>query len=234
MRKSRSNKRPESEPKQSQIRSILPRTPNQVDYYESILNNTITIATGLAGSGKSILALSAAIKLMKDSPNLYERIVIIRPYVFNLIAEKIGALPGTLSEKVEPFVMAVKDNLRCMMSDYEAENFMKNIEFCVLTTCRGRSFNNTIVIVEEAQNIPKHGEPLKMLFTRLGKNSKLIISGDTDQCDLPKDQCAIIGIESLLNGIDDIGFIQLNDFKDIQRSHLVRDILERYSEQKNG
>lgn len=207
---------------------IRPKSINQNTYVKSIENNDITICTGAAGCGKSFLALATARKLMDLHPDKYKRLVIIRPYMASNTGEKLGALPGELKEKVLPYALAVKDNLLEMMDDVSAKYFLEKIEFTVLSMCRGRSFNNTIVIVEEAQNVPTDGGSFKMLLTRIGHDSKLIIAGDTDQLDIPKEKSALNDAIKRLEDLQGVGIVSLNDSKDIQRNPLIREILERY------
>lgn len=148
-------------------------------------------------------------------------------------SEKFGALPGDLSEKVLPFTLAIKDNLESMMSPAAVTQFLERIEFAVLSTCRGRSFKNSIVIVEEAQNIAKRGGGMELILTRVDDSSKLIISGDTDQLDIPKEECALLEFKEILKDVKGIGIIELNDPIDIQRNPLIRDILLKIKEFRN-
>ena len=133
-----------------------------------------------------------------------------------------------MKEKLLPYAFAVKDNLLEMMDDMSAKYFLERIEFTVLSMCRGRSFNNTIAIVEEAQNVPTDGGSFKMLLTRIGHDSKLIIAGDTDQLDIPKEKSALNDAIKRLEDLPGVGIVALNDSKDIQRNPMIREILERY------
>jgi phosphate starvation-inducible PhoH-like protein len=158
---------------------------NQRRYMHSIRKNVITFCTGLAGTGKTFLALSEALRLMKSEPKVYKGIVIIRPYIPSNTGEKVGALPGDLQEKVGPYVEGIKDNLRKLVPANDAETIVRTkIDFTVLSMCRGRSFSDCIVIVEEAQNVPIQGGAMKMILSRVGQNCKMIIAGDVDQCDI--------------------------------------------------
>jgi len=180
------------------------------------------------------LALSAALKLFYDSEQPYDRIIIVRPYIKSNIGEDIGALPGKLDQKVGPFVESIMDNLRQLCTREEATRLLrdKDIDFTILSMCRGRSFNNCVVIVEEAQNVPMDGNGMKMLLTRVGNNCKMIIAGDSDQIDLPPGSSALDPTSQLVRGIEDVAVIDMFDKHDIQRNKVVRDILERY--QENG
>jgi len=204
----------------------------QKEYYESMHDNEITFCVGRAGTGKTYLALSAAIEMLYKQSSGIRRIVIIRPYIPTNIGEKLGALPGTLSEKVGPYVEGVKDNLREMITEEsEIINLVNNkFEFAVLGTCRGRSFNNAFIIVEEAQNVPLDGGAMKMLLTRIGKKSRMVIAGDLDQCDIASDRSALTHAINVLDGMKDIGIIEMNDLNIIQRNPLIKEILKRYEE----
>jgi phosphate starvation-inducible PhoH-like protein len=204
----------------------------QKEYYESIHENQITFCVGRAGTGKTFLALNTAIEMLYQQSSGVRRIVIIRPYIPTNIGEKLGALPGTLSEKVGPYVEGVKDNLREMISEEtEINNLVTNkFEFAVLGTCRGRSFNNAFIIVEEAQNVPLDGGAMKMLLTRIGKKSRMVIAGDLDQCDIASERSALTHAINVLDDMRDIGIIEMNDLTTIQRNPLIREILKRYEE----
>lgn len=207
---------------------VRPKSINQNAYMKSIENNEITICTGMAGCGKTFLAIATGVKLMRLYPERFKRMVIVRPYMASNTGEKIGALPGELKEKVLPYALAIKDNLLEIMPEYDANLFLERIEFTVLSMCRGRSLNNSIIIIEEAQNVPIAGGSFKMLLTRIGKDSKLIIAGDTDQCDIPKDQSALKDAIERLRDLAGVGIVELNDSKDVQRNPLIREILKRF------
>ena len=213
------------------FKPAMPRR-GQEEYCDSIQNNEITICTGRAGTGKTYLALSAAIEMLYQNGTGIHKIVIIRPYIPTNIGEKVGALPGTLNEKVLPYVEGVKDNLREMISDEGEINTLINtkFEFAVLGTCRGRSFNNAFIIVEEAQNVPLDGGGMIMLLTRLGKKSRMIIAGDIDQCDIPSHESALPHAINVLDGLKGVGIIDMSDVRIIQRNPLIGQILMRYEE----
>lgn len=202
----------------------------QKEYFESLKQNQITLCTGKAGTGKTYLALNTAIEMLYKQNSGIKRVVIIRPYIPTNIGEKLGALPGNLDEKVGPYVEGVKDNLREMVTEEEEIRHLVNnkFEFAVLSTCRGRSFNNAFIIVEEAQNVPLDGDAMKMLLTRIGKKSRMVIAGDLDQCDIPLKNSALIEAINLLDGIRDIGIIEMEDVEIIQRNPLIKEILKRY------
>jgi phosphate starvation-inducible PhoH-like protein len=211
----------------------------QEEYYDSLKTNTITICTGLAGTGKTFLALGVGIEMLLNAPKRggIKRIVIVRPYIQSNTGEKLGALPGSVDEKVTPYVLGVKDNLRQMLNnEQEIENLIqKNFEFTVLSLCRGRSFNNCFIIVEEAQNVPIDGDAMKMLLTRVGKHSKLVIAGDIDQCDIYPKNSALIETINILDGMENVGVVSMDNLETVQRSPVVREILRRYNEyRRNG
>lgn len=225
MRKQRNRIKRNTVPK---FRAAKPKSPNQKRYLASIADNTVVICQGHAGTGKTLLALSSALQLFYDKSSPFERIIIVRPYMKSNTGEELGALPGKLEAKVGPFVESIMDNLRQLCSREEASRLIhsQDIEFTVLSMCRGRSFNNCIVIVEEAQNVPKQGNGMKMLLTRVGRCSKMIIAGDSDQADI--EDSALGDVADRIAGINDVGIIEMYENHDIQRSRVVRDILERF------
>jgi phosphate starvation-inducible PhoH-like protein len=208
--------------------------PGQEQYQDSLENNIITICTGYAGTGKTFLAVNHALTMMFNAPKRggIQRIVIVRPYIQSNTGEKLGALPGTVDEKVTPYVLGLRDNLRQMFqNDQDIDNLIRQkFEFTVLSLCRGRSFNNCFVIVEEAQNVPLDGDAMKMLLTRVGKHSKLVIAGDMDQCDINPRNSALIEAVNVLDGVPGIGVVSMEDIETVQRSPIVKDILRRYEE----
>jgi phosphate starvation-inducible PhoH-like protein len=207
------------------------KSANQQKYLDAIANKDIIFCSGHAGTGKTLLALSAALSLRNDPARGYERIVIIRPYIKSNMNEEIGALPGGLDEKVAPFLESIMDNLRQLCSKEEAERLIRSqdIEFTVLSMCRGRSFTNCIVIVEEAQNVPISGGAMKMLLTRIGRNAKLIIAGDTDQLDIEHRHSGFEDAIRRLQGLSEIAFVEMYEEADIQRNPIIAKILKRYS-----
>lgn len=213
---------------------ILPKPQRgQEEYVRSIRENVVTICTGLAGTGKTFLALAEAIDMIEHSPKRggIQRIVIIRPYIPSNTGEKIGALPGTLDEKVTPYVQSIKDNMRQFgFNDQDIQQWIPKFEFTVLSTCRGRSFNNSFVIVEEAQNVPLDGNAMKMILTRIGKESKMVIAGDLDQCDIDPRDSALVEALNVLSGVDGIGIVEMQDIETVQRSPIVKKILKAYEE----
>jgi phosphate starvation-inducible PhoH-like protein len=210
--------------------------PGQEEYKDSLDRNIITICTGYAGTGKTFLALSKAVEMMQNAPKRggIQRIVIVRPYIQSNTGEKLGALPGTVDEKVTPYVLGVKDNLRQLLnSEQEIENIVRNkMEFTILSLCRGRSFNNCFIIVEEAQNVPLQGDAMKMLLTRVGKHSKLVIAGDMDQCDIVPRDSALLEAVNILDGVEGVGVVSMDNIETVQRSPIVKAVLRRYDEHR--
>lgn len=218
---------------QSDLRFLpIKPAPGQEAYQDSLDNNIITFCTGLAGTGKTLLAVSKGLEMMYNAPKKggIQRIVVIRPYIQSNTGEKLGALPGTVDEKVTPYVLGLKDNLRQLFkSDQEIDQLIRTkFEFTVLSLCRGRSFNNCYVIVEEAQNVPLNGDSMKMLLTRVGKHSRMVIAGDMDQCDINPRDSALTEAINALDGLDGVGIVAMDDVETVQRSPIVRDILRRY------
>jgi phosphate starvation-inducible PhoH-like protein len=205
----------------------------QEEYVRSIQENTITICTGYAGTGKTFLALAEAIHEIKKASRTsgIKRVVIIRPYVPSNTGEKLGALPGTLDEKVTPYVQSVKDNLRQFhLNESQITQLInQHFEFTILSMCRGRSFNDCFVIVEEAQNVPIDGDAMKMILTRVGKNCKLVIAGDLDQCDIPSHESGLAEAINVLDEVEGIGIVEMEDVETIQRSKIVKEVIKAYN-----
>ena len=212
-------------------RAIRPKTAGQKRYVQSIRRNTITFGIGSAGTGKTYLAMAMAVAALKRRE--VGRIVLTRPVVE--AGESLGYLPGTLAEKLDPYVRPLYDAL-FDMTDMERGNALIEqgvIEIAPLAFMRGRTFNNSFVILDEAQNTTP--EQMKMFLTRLGFSSKFVITGDASQRDLG----GVGGLESarrVLSGIEDIAFVDL-DRNDIVRHTLVARIVDAYADdasQKGG
>ena len=222
----------------SEVRFVAAKpAPGQEEYQDSLDRNIITICTGWAGTGKTFLALSKAVEMMNNASKRggIQRIVIVRPYIQSNTGEKLGALPGTVDEKVTPYVLGVKDNLRQLLnSEQEIDNIIRNkMEFTILSLCRGRSFNNCFIIVEEAQNVPLQGDAMKMLLTRVGKHSKLVIAGDMDQCDIDPRDSALLEAVNILDGVEGVGIVSMDNIEAVQRSPIVKAVLCRYKEHRD-
>ena len=204
-------------------RAIRPKTPGQRRYIEAISEHTVTICLGPAGTGKTYLAMAVAVAAL--TRHEVSRIVLTRPVVE--AGENLGFLPGTLEEKVDPYVRPLYDALFDMMDRERAAALIEQgvIEIAPLAYMRGRTMNDAFVILDEAQNTTP--EQMKMFLTRLGFNSKFIITGDATQRDLVGKRSALATLRDILEGVDGIAFIDL-DRKDVVRHALVGRIVAAY------
>jgi len=210
----------------SQKRVITPKTQNQKAYIEAIRKFDIVFGIGPAGTGKTYLAMSMAVSaLMK---NEVIRIVLARPAVE--AGEKLGFLPGDLYEKVNPYLRPLYDALHDMMNFEKANKLVQRgvIEVAPLAFMRGRTLNDSFVILDEAQNTTS--EQMKMFLTRLGFSSKAVITGDITQIDLPEGKTSgLVEVQQLLEGIEDIAFVYFTK-KDVIRHPLVQKIIKAYED----
>lgn len=203
---------------------VKPKTIGQKKYVESIKNNTIVFGIGPAGTGKTYLAVAMAVKAFKSQE--VNRIILTRPAVE--AGESLGFLPGDLQTKVDPYLRPLYDALFEMLGE---ESFQKHlekgtIEVAPLAYMRGRSLNDSFIILDEAQNTTR--EQMKMFLTRLGFNSKAVVTGDITQIDLPATKkSGLIQATTILKGVDDIDIIKFSD-KDVVRSKIVQDIIKAY------
>ncbi len=229
--------KPKSDPLEgiSIQRLIDPRSENQANYLESIYRNTFTFGIGLAGTGKTLLAAYAAVQALLEKRNKIDKIVIVRPVIGNKFGEQLGALPGTLLEKMVPYGSSVIDNMAMFLDKPAIEKLIYGgfIEFIPLTLLRGRSLNHSFVIVEEAQNIKQSANGVYMVMSRLGIHSKMVFNGDLRQSDLQDGDSALkAAIEKLRNPtmVKGVGIVELNDYRDVQRNPALVDIMERFGE----
>ena len=204
-------------------------TENQRKYFETLKHNQITICTGPAGVGKSFVAMSAALNLLYDPDNQYEKIIIVRPAVE--AEEKLGALPGNVEEKLDPYIFPSYYLLNKIIGK-EAREKLKDaeiIEVFALAYMRGMNIDNTILIFEEAQNSSPN--QMKLLLTRIGYNSKFFISGDLEQTDRYKDkkQTGLWDAIQKLKNVSEIGVFEFG-MEDVVRNPLITKILNRYEE----
>lgn len=214
---------------------IEPRSVNQSSYLESIYNNTFTFGVGLAGTGKTLLAAWAAIQHLLSSKNKIQRIVVVRPVIGNKFGESIGALPGSIAEKMIPYGSSVIDNLNMFLDKIAINSLIENgdIEFIPLTLLRGRSLNNAFVIVEEAQNIKESSKGVYMVMSRLGQHSKMVFNGDLAQSDLNEEDSALAKAIEILSeppALKSVGIVELYNREDVQRNHALYEIMERFGE----
>ena len=204
-------------------KAIRPKTAGQARYVDAIRENTITFCIGPAGTGKTYLAMAMAVAAYKRHD--VGRIVLTRPVVE--AGENLGFLPGTVEDKIDPYVRPLYDALYDMCDMEQANALIEQgvIEIAPLAYMRGRTLNDAFVILDEAQNTTS--EQMKMFLTRLGFNSTFIVTGDMTQLDLPRRRGGLTDVEEILTGIDDIAFIHLTR-SDVVRHQLVGRIVEAY------
>jgi len=206
---------------------------NQKDYYDILIKNQITICSGPAGVGKSYISMKAAVDLLMDPNNSYEKIIIVRPAVE--AEEKLGSLPGNLEEKLDPYIFPSYYLLNKIIGKDAREKLKESevIEVFALAYMRGMNIDNSILIFEEAQNATPN--QMKLLLTRIGFNSKFFISGDLEQTDRYKDkkQSGLYDALQRFNGIDDIGVYDFKNAKNV-RNPLISKILVKYDEENRN
>jgi phosphate starvation-inducible protein PhoH and related proteins len=208
----------------SRGRTIRAKTLNQKRYVDAIDAHTIVFGIGPAGTGKTYLAVAKAVQALQAKQ--VTRIILTRPAVE--AGERLGFLPGTLSEKIDPYLRPLYDALHDMMEPASIPRLMTEgtIEVAPLAYMRGRTLNDAFIILDEAQNTSP--EQMKMFLTRLGFNSKMVVTGDITQIDLPSGTPSGLKIvREILDGIDDVSFTQLTS-RDVVRHRLVSDIVDAY------
>lgn len=206
-------------------RTIRPKTANQKKYVDSIDQSTITFGIGPAGTGKTYLAVAKAVQALQAKQVM--RIILTRPAVE--AGERLGFLPGTLHEKIDPYLRPLFDALHDMVDPDSIPKLMSNgtIEVAPLAYMRGRTLNDAFIILDEAQNTSP--EQMKMFLTRLGFNSRMVITGDVTQVDLPSGtKSGLRVITEILEGVGDITFVELES-SDVVRHRLVGDIVDAYA-----
>jgi len=206
-------------------RTIRPKTANQKKYVDAIEENTITFGIGPAGTGKTYLAMAMAVSALQQKK--VNKIILTRPAVE--AGEKLGFLPGTLSEKIDPYLRPLFDALNDMIDIETIPRLMQSgvIEVAPLAYMRGRTLNDAFIILDEAQNTTP--EQMKMFLTRLGFGSKMVVTGDVTQVDLPNGQhSGLRVIRDILKDIDDIVFLELTA-EDVVRHRLIGDIVNAYA-----
>lgn len=205
-------------------KSIRPKTINQKSYVDAIDDSTITFGVGPAGTGKTFLAMAKAVAALQEKQ--VNRIILTRPAVE--AGEKLGFLPGTLTEKIDPYLRPLYDALHDMVDPESIPRLLEagTIEVAPLAYMRGRTLNDAFVILDEAQNTT--AEQMKMFLTRLGFGSKMVVTGDITQVDLPGNAMSGLRlVTQVLEGIDDISICQL-DASDVVRHRLIADIVSAY------
>jgi len=203
---------------------IKPKTVNQQRLVQLVKENDLVFALGPAGTGKTYISVALAVKALKDRE--VKKIVITRPAVE--AGENLGFLPGDLKEKIDPYLRPIYDALNDMIAFEKLRYYMERevIEIAPLAYMRGRTLNNAFILLDEAQNTTPM--QMKMFLTRMGPESKMVVTGDASQIDLPHNQkSGLKEAERILNGVKGIGFVELNE-KDVVRHKLVRDIIEAY------
>ena len=211
-------------------RPIYPRTENQCRLVEEFKKNDMVFAVGPAGTGKTYTAIALAVKALKNRE--IRKIILSRPAVE--AGEKLGFLPGDMRDKIDPYLQPLYDALEDMIPISKLKEHMDNniIQIAPLAFMRGRTLNDAIVILDEAQNTTP--QQIKMFLTRMGTNTKMIITGDLTQVDLPQNQnSGLLHAQKVLKGVPGIAFITLNK-KDIVRHRLVTRIVEAYEKHEQA
>jgi phosphate starvation-inducible PhoH-like protein len=204
-------------------RSVRPKTAGQKHYSDAISQSIITFGIGPAGTGKSYLAVALAVQALQAKK--VSRIILTRPAVE--AGERLGFLPGDLMAKVDPYLRPLYDALHDMMDSETILKLMERgtIEVAPLAFMRGRTLNNSFIILDEAQNTTP--EQMKMFLTRIGFGSKAVVTGDVTQIDLPGGKSGLVGLEEILSGIEDLSFVRLSK-RDVVRHKIVSDIVAAY------
>jgi phosphate starvation-inducible PhoH-like protein len=217
--------------------NIQPKTENQKKLVYAITNNEITIASGLPGTGKTFLACAEALKLVKDTKNPYQKIILVKS-VTTLKDEEIGFLKGTMEEKMEPFMDSFLDNFHKIIGESNTTKLrnMGLIQIKPIAYVRGRSIDKSVIIIDEAQNVTL--DNMRTLMTRIGDNSKIIILGDVKQKDIrnKKESSLEVVIERFKNK-PGFGTVELRNEEDIVRNPIIKvieDIFDQIEEDKNN
>lgn len=211
------------------LKKIYPHTQHQADYILAMRTNDLVFAIGAAGSGKTFIAVAEALNLLLS--HKVSKLVITRPVVE--AGESLGFLPGDLEDKINPYLRPLYDSMEAIIPRETVRRLVESeiIEIAPLAYMRGRTLNNCVIILDEAQNTTK--EQMKMFLTRMGQNSKVFITGDITQIDLPKKVTSgLVHASNLLDGIEGIKIIRLNA-EDVVRNPLVKRIVKAYENEKS-
>ena len=209
--------------------AVTPRSDGQKQFYEAVQKDDMVFAIGPAGTGKTFLAVAFAVAAYKS--RRVKRIILSRPAVE--AGERLGFLPGDLKEKIDPYLAPLYDALNELMPAVNLKSLLskRTVEIIPLAYMRGRTLDNAFVILDEAQNCS--AMQMKMFLTRLGPNSRAIITGDKTQMDIPdKNDSGLLQAEQILKKIDGIGFVYLDE-SDVVRHRLVKDIIKAYNNNDN-
>ena len=206
-----------------QSRPVRAKTAGQRRYVDAIAGHVITFALGPAGTGKSWLAVAMAVQALHSKS--VQRIILTRPAVE--AGERLGFLPGDLMAKIDPYLRPLFDALHDMVGADNAQKYLERgvVEVAPLAFMRGRTLNNSFIILDEAQNTTP--EQMKMFLTRIGFGSKIVVTGDTTQVDVPDGRSGLAGLERVLTGIDGLTFVHL-EYTDVVRHKIVADIVAAY------
>ncbi|MBD5200674.1 MAG: PhoH family protein [Bacteroidales bacterium] len=209
-------------------RPITPRNPNQAKMVRSFSDNALTFALGPAGTGKTYIAIALAVAALKAKA--CRRIILSRPAVE--AGEKLGFLPGDMKDKIDPYLRPLYDALEDMLPAVKLKEYMESdtIQIAPLAFMRGRTLNDAVIVLDEAQNTTRH--QMKMFLTRLGTNSRMLVTGDVTQIDLPRTiQSGLMQALRILRGVKGIGMIEFEK-KDIVRHPLVQRIVDAYEKRE--
>ena len=210
-------------------RMVKPKTAGQKRYIDAIADNVITFGLGPAGTGKSWLAVAMAVRALQRKE--VQRIILTRPAVE--AGERLGFLPGDLMAKIDPYLRPLYDALYDMVDPDGVQRLLEKqvVEVAPLAFMRGRTLNNSFIILDEAQNTT--AEQMKMFLTRIGFGSRVVVTGDTTQIDVPNRRSGLGGLERTLKGIDGLEFVRLTG-ADVVRHKIVADIVAAYEDAGNG
>jgi phosphate starvation-inducible PhoH-like protein len=208
-------------------RMVRPKTSGQKRYVDAIRDNVITFGIGPAGTGKSWLAVAMAVQALHAKQ--VNRIILTRPAVE--AGERLGFLPGDLMAKIDPYLRPLFDAFYDMVDAEGAQRLLERgtVEVAPLAFMRGRTLNSSFIILDEAQNTTP--EQMKMFLTRIGFGSKVVVTGDVTQVDVPTGRSGLLGLERVLTGIDGLAFVKLGK-QDVVRHKIVQDIVDAY--ERNG